>query len=790
MNVRFSSQRFPVNLEVKEGSGSIFGCVIQPFKNNFRYQENSKNIGRCKKCFAYINNLVKFERGGWRCNICESLNKINYTGFNIDNDNDSDNDNDNGNYNNNQYNQQHQQISRYARPNRESLPELSNYSIELLVDQDQFDGSGSGSDQQESSSSSSSLPDSIPYSMIPLINNPIYIAIVDYSGNEEQHDAITQGLEALIHALPNNALFGLITYSTRIGLYNLNTSTPLIKFVENINDFNFSDILSIDKFLVNKGRNESNIIKAIQSIPLINETISKKLKSVALSDTLKLLMDYLSIDLFKLNVKIGLFISESPIENNFSSLEDLSNSYGKKEFFKPTTNIYRKLAERAIEVGAHFDIFAVGDKFFGFDSIKFLSTITGGHIYRYNKLLPTCTLPQDIYKLISYGWGFHGLLRIRTSKQFSVDCSYGPAIASKQYDNLYHIESSNPFTSIAFEFKFNNSSGFQDKDFSPNIQIAFSYSYLPPIGSSNDQQQQNNISPTLFSSNNNILKSSGNSAINSTNNSDRIIEKRLHIFNIRVPVADTPIEVFNSIDLETTISLLTNKIIRETLEKGISEARISLVDWLKNIITKYNENVVILSSVTSSIDVNFSQVSHLRPLPRYVFALMKSPILRELTTDIEASTIMKKSDEWIYHQCLYSTLEPRLLHRSIYPVLYSYGAPNNLASKYLPLSQNTILTSTSHIYLVDSFDQLVVFYNLQEVSSHHQFPPPPESLIRQTISNSKQDRLIVPEIHYLKGKLIENPIEFTKFLIDEENNAGPSFYNFLRDISSNVKGRF
>ncbi|KAN0008677.1 hypothetical protein ACTFIU_009404 [Dictyostelium citrinum] len=787
MNVRFSSQRFPVNLEVKEGSGSIFGCVIQPFKNNFRYQEHSKNIGRCKKCYAYINNLVQFERGGWLCNICESLNKINYTGFNIDN-NDDDDDEDDNDYNNIQ---QNQKISRYARPNRELLPELSNSSIELLVDQDQFDGSNSRDDNsQQQQQENESLPDSIPYSMIPLINNPIYIAIVDYSGNEEQHDAITQGLEALIHALPNNALFGLITYSTRIGLYNLNTSTPLIKFVENITDFNFSDILSIEKFLVNKGKNESNIIKAIQSIPLINETISKKLKSVALADTLKLLMDYLSIDLFKLNVKIGLFISESPIENNFSSLEDLSNSYGKQEFFKPTTNIYRKLAERAIEVGAHFDIFAVGDKFFGFDSIKFLSTITGGQIYRYNKLLPTCTLPQDIYKLISYGWGFHGLLRIRTSKQFSVDCSYGPAIASKQYDNLYHIESSNPFTSIAFEFKFNNSSGFQDKDLSPNIQIAFSYSYLPPVGSSNDQQQQqpNNTSPTLFSSNNNILKSSGNSNINSTN--DRIIEKRLHIFNIRVPVADTPAEVFNSIDLETTISLLTNKIIRETLEKGISEARISLIDWLKNIITKYNENVVILSSVTSSIDVNFSQVSHLRPLPRYVFALLKSPILRELTTDIEASTIRKKSDEWIYHQCLYSNLEPRLLHRSIYPVLYSYGAPNNLASKYLPLSQNTILTSTSHIYLVDSFDQLVVFYNLQEVSTQHQFPPPPESLVRQTISNSKQDRLIVPDIQYLKGKLIENPTEFTKFLIDEENNAGPSFYNFLRDISSNVKGRF
>ncbi|KAK5575557.1 hypothetical protein RB653_006690 [Dictyostelium firmibasis] len=782
MNVRFSSQRFPVNLEVKEGSGSIFGCVIQPFKNNFRHQENSKNIGRCKKCFAYINNFVKFERGGWICNICESLNKINYTGYNNiddssgDNDDDDNDDDDDDDDNENNSRQQHQ-ISRYARPNRELLPELSNSSIELLVDQDQFNGNGEIGNGQES------LPDSIPYSMIPLMINPIYIAIVDYSGNQEQHDAITQGLEALIHALPNNALFGLITYSTRIGLYNLNTSTPLIKFVENITDFNFSDILSIEKFLVNKGKNESNIIKAIQSIPLINETISKKLKSYALDDTLKLLMDYLAIDLFKLNVKIGLFISESPVENNFSSLEELSNNYGKQDFFKPTTNIYRKLAERSIEVGAHFDIFAVGDNHFGFDSIKFLSTLTGGQIYRYNKLLPTCTLPQDIYKLISYGWGFHGLLRIRTSKQFSIDCSYGPAIASKQYDNLYHIESSNPFTSVAFEFKFNNSSGFQDKDLSPNIQIAFSYSYLPPT-TANDQQQP------LNSSIQNILRYSGSNGINNNSAGDRFIEKRLHIFNLRVPVADTPADVFNSIDLETTISLLTNKIIRETLEKGISEARISLVDWLKNIITKYNENVVILSSVTSSIDVNFSQVSHLRPLPRYVFALLKSPILRELTTDIEASTIKKKSDDWVYHQCLYSNLEPRLLHRSIYPVLYSYGAPNNLASKYLPLSQNTILTSTSHIYLIDSFDQLVVFYNLQEVSNQHQFPPPPESLIRQTISNSKQDRLIVPEIQYIKGKLIENPIEFTKFLIDEENNSGPSFYNFLRDISSNVKGRF
>ncbi|EGC38976.1 hypothetical protein DICPUDRAFT_96735 [Dictyostelium purpureum] len=772
MNVKFSTQRFPTNQYVKDGTNSIWGCVVQPLKNtSIQCHENSKNIGRCSKCNAYINSLVVFERVGWVCNLCQTLNPIDYD---IGRDGTR---------------------SRYATPDRNNLPELSNTSYELFVENNFNNNTTADRNNQvvDGSNEINNLPDSIPYSIIPLIDNPIYIAVVDYSGSKEQDEVITSGLEALVHALPDNALFGLIVFSKKIGIYNLNTSTPLIKFIDSIDqvdDFNFDDIIPLEKFLVNKGKFESNIIRAIHSISQINETVSKKMVPHALSQTIDLLLDYITIEQFKPNVKIGLFLTqyagEFKLKKGFSSIQDLVNNYGKSEFLKPATNVYRKQSERAVELGAHFDIFAIGDRYFGFDSIKFLCTNTGGQLYRYDKLLPTCSLPQDIFKLVSTSWGFHGLLRVRSSKQFSIDQVYGSILQSQKFENLYHIESCSPFTSVGFEFKFNSLTSRFSPDELPNLQIAFSYSYLPSI------EQINQNSPTLGGSGA-ILGNSGSFMNNNDSNSKtRKIEKRLHIFNISLPISNTAEDLFSSIDLETTISLITQKVIRNSLENGITKAGLMLKQWLHDIFYSYNENVVILSKVTSQVDINFSQMTHLRPLPRYIFALLKSPILRKFTVDLEETIIKKKSDEWIYHQCLFSSLEPRLLHRALYPVLYSYGAPNNLASKYLPLSINTILTSTSNIYLVDSFDSLVVFYNLQPESPQqtqqqlqHQFPPPPESLIRQTISSSKQDRLIVPEIKYLKGKLNETP-EFLKYLIEEETNAGEPYYQFLNEIGKQI----
>eukprot|EP01133_Synstelium_polycarpum_P010318 gene10318-12030_t len=588
-------------------------------------------------------------------------------------------------------------------------------------------------------------------------NNPIYIALVDHSGNPEQMEAIRNGLEALVHALPDNTLFGMILYSHKIGIFNLHCSTPMVKYIDILNttgEIGFEDIIPLSGFLVEKQRFETNILNAINIIPQIEATIIKKGDVRALGPTIDSLLDYLTFDNITFHVKVGVFMTGCPgygagtVSKEYSSLEALYTNYGHADFFKPSTMFYKRQAERAVQIGVHFDLYTIGNRYFGLDTISFLCTLTGGNLYRYPKISPTCSLPQDI---------------VRTSKNFAVDNCFGSILPSKSYDSLYHIESCSQFTSVAFDFKFTDPSAFEGDSKTPFVQIAFSYSYMPPLETNNE----------LADSSERVR------------NNHRSIERRLHIFTCPVPVAILANEFFSSIDLETTISLLTHKIIKESLEMGIIESRLLLVGWLANIVTKYNENVVIMSSIQSEIDLTFIHVPHLRPLPRYVFALLKSPLLRVLGKDNEESAYSKRSDDWVYCQYVYSTLEPRLLHRAIYPVLYTYGAPNNLASKYLSLSENTILSSISHIYLLDAYEKMVVYYAPQ-VPASHPYPPPADSLIRQTIINSKQDRLIVPEVVYCRGDLFEAK-EFTSRLIEEDNAQGQSFKEFLHSTAAGIK---
>ncbi|EGG14044.1 hypothetical protein DFA_11807 [Cavenderia fasciculata] len=744
MNVKFSTQRFPHNPSIKDASGTIWGCVVQPFRNNYRCNENAKNIDRCKKCLGYINPFVTFEKSTWICNLCKHANHI------------SDDDNEDTSF-------------KYADVDQRNIyPELTNSNLVLQVDQEDDD-----EDQDN-------LSDSI-YN-----NNPTYIALVDISGNNEQMEVIKSGLEALVHALPDNSLFGMIVYSYKIGIFNLNCSSPSIKYLDAISSFNndisLNDILPISGFLVNKSKHESNIMSAISILSDIDSTINRKKGGSirALGPTISLLLNYLQSSNLSLHVKIGIFMAGKPsvgegsIDKEYNTVDSMYSSFSSKDFLKPSSNTYKLLAEKAIQVGSHFDIYAIGSTYFGFDTIKYLCTITGGNLYRYTNITSTCPLPQDIYKLVSNGWGFHGLLRIRTSRNYSVDSCFGNLLQSKTYKDLYHIESCSTFTSIAFDFKFTDPSAFEGGENQPFIQIAFSYTYLPPVVES---------STDLYSSSPSLMVQDSADRVKSN---FRTLERRLHVFTAPIHVADSPVDLFNNIDLETTICLLTHKIIKESLEKGIKESRLLLLGWLSNFITRYNENVVILSSVKSSVDLSFGQTPHLKPLPRYVFALLKGKLLKTIHKSMEEDVLEKRSDDWIYTQVVYSSLDQKMLHRAIYPVLSTYGAPNNLASKYLTLSTTTITSNISHIYLLDAYDTLMVYYAPQAVSNMYMFPPPPDSLIRQTISNSKQDRLIVPSVEYTKGPL-EQVGQFRQYLVEDENTDGNSYIQFINSVEEGLK---
>jgi len=161
-----------------------------------------------------------------------------------------------------------------------------------------------------------------------------------------------------------------------------------------------------------------------------------------------------------------------------------------------------------------------------------------------------------------------------------------------------------------------------------------------------------------------------------------------------------------------------------------------------------------------------------------VFSLLKSPLI--------SSDYHCDPDFWSYLQCLYSGLSPRFIHKALYPVLSSYGAANNLASQHLCLSRASVLTSGCKLFLIDAFSLIIIYFiETPENKNDIAFPPPKDSLIRNTVNNLKKERHTTPNVMFIKNGTAEEPF-FDMLLIEEQTKFGTTYSQFLENIQSEV----
>lgn len=273
-------------------------------------------------------------------------------------------------------------------------------------------------------------------------------------------------------------------------------------------------------------------------------------------------------------------------------------------------------------------------------------------------------------------------------------------------------------------------------------------------------------------------------------------------------MARTVRELYSEAVPDVILCLLVHKIIRATLDEGITEGRLLLQDWLTVFTSKYTQHIQQedpKKPVSRIVDTTFSKYSNLRNLPRLAFGLLKSPLLWEKQAD---------SDYWSYLHCLYrccsrieisnlnSALEPRFLHRVVYPVLTSFGAANNMASQNLSLSRSSVTTCGCRLFLLDAYTMLIIYYMepIDGTSEPIPFPPAKDSmvitilwwpqlgLIRTLLNKLKQDRGITPKVLMIKSG-DTNELFFDLCLVEEQNQAGLSYLQFLEIVQAEV-GKF
>ncbi|XP_076893991.1 protein transport protein SEC23 D-like [Bidens hawaiensis] len=738
MAVRATVLRFPSDADAQDLSGIPWGVTVTPFAakdengNSPLYGSGGDLIPRCENCWAYYNTYCDQEQWAWTCAICGTLNGLTS-----------------------------ETITRYS--SADAPPEIMSSFIDLEMPLD-------GSEEEDMQA------------------RPVYVAAIDLASSEEFLELTKSALLAALEALAPGSLFGLATFSHKLGLYDVQGPIPVVKNVflpadsDGTLSIELEDAMPLFNFLAPVDTCKDRIASALETLRPTSSWEGtgggQGLDRILLGGrgfglAMESLISYLGSEhgnTFAL-ARIFAFLSGPP---DYGPGQLDTRRYGEQyasrgedaelALLPEQTPFYKDLAAVAVQAGVCIDILAVTNEYTDLASLKFLSIDSGGSLFLYPST-DDSTLPQDMYRMLSRPYAFNCVMRLRTSTEFKTGNSYGHFFPDPQYENVQHVICCDSFATYAYDFDFVKNEGFSRHTAElPMLQLAFQYTVVVPPEE---------------------LPTSGTGV---TSRSKYTIKRRLRIRTMQFGVAHNFNELYDSVDHEVVLSILVHKVILASLSEGVREGRMLLHDWLVILTAQYNEafkipNSQFSTSSGSLIDVTFSQCPQLQTLPRLVFALLRNPLLRFHEEGIHP-------DYRIYLQCLFSGLEPSSLHRAIYPLLTSYASPDKLAYPRHSLSRAALMTSESPIFFLDAFTTLIVFYS-STADPTLLYPPPHDCLLRKTINKVKQERSITPRLMFIRGGQ-EDASVFESYLIEEQDVDGSGFANamgfvsFLEEISQSV----
>ncbi|KAF7009111.1 hypothetical protein CFC21_023710 [Triticum aestivum] len=735
MAVRPSLAYFPSDNALLDSSGLPWGVAVTPFSSTDERGSSPVTgdegdlIPRCTSCFAYFSTLCSLHRWSWTCPICSEDNDLSADA-----------------------------AARYARDGSHDPPELRSAFVDLLLPGEEGEAAAA--------------------------TTPVYVAAIDLSSSEEFLELVKSALLAALEALSPGSLFGILTFSSKIGLYDVQGPIPIVKnvFIPPDSDgtlhVDLKDVMPFCSFLAPVGTFKDHIAEALETIKPIasweRATTASQVQDHALHHTrgfgvaIDALVNYLSVEngtTFEL-ARIFAFLSGPPNygagqldarsngDHNTGKVVDSNNTLLPEE-----TSFYKNLAASAVQAGACVDLFAITNEYTDLTSLKVLSVESGGSLFLYSNT-DESTLPQDIYKMLKRPYAFGCVLRLRTSPEIKIADSYGHFFPDPQYMHVQHINCCDSFASYTYDFEFEKDSQFSRKSRPPILQIVFKYTMIVQHGDASDD------------------------ASNSGSRSKFSVQRRLRVRTIQYNTTANIWDLYDFVDPDVVLTILVHQVILASLS-DVVEARLWLHDWLAIFIAQYNKaykNVRPADSGVSDIDVDFSNCSQLQPLARLVFAFLVSPLLQVQDEHIHP-------DYQTYLQCLFSALEPASLRQAICPTLSSYSSLDTEAEVHQSLSRS-VFTSERPIFLLDAYTDLLVYY-LPTASPSIPFPPPRDCLLRSTVDRLKQERTLTPRLAFIHGAR-DDTTTSEKYLIEDRALDGTlmdgstGFRSFLEEVRSRV----
>eukprot|EP00879_Flechtneria_rotunda_P001812 GHRR01001976.1.p1 GENE.GHRR01001976.1~~GHRR01001976.1.p1 ORF type:complete len:996 (+),score=422.55 GHRR01001976.1:2722-5709(+) len=347
-------------------------------------------------------------------------------------------------------------------------------------------------------------------------------------------------------------------------------------------------------------------------------------------------------------------------------------------------SFYEQAALAAASMGVVVDVYAAARGYVGLQTLEPLVNSTGGALYLYPSMVEA-TLPQDLYRRLSTPKALAGMLRLRTCPQVKVSRCYGRLWPDQQYADLFHVPCCDPGQAFVFDFDHVGSGVYDERFKHVALQVAFQYSQVMASkpGSSNAEQAANSSNA---SSRNNAVGQEGGQLPSSGAVRGFVVQRRLRVCTIWLPVALGPAEVYSNVDADAVLTVLTHKITKAVRAQSVSEARLLLRDWLVIFTTNYHRSSFMRASAAQllqlPVDLTFVSCPSLQPLPRLVYALLRSPLL--------SSAAQYHSDLTAYLHHLWCCLPPDELAKAVYPGLWAFADPDTLIAGGLPLSRQSL----------------------------------------------------------------------------------------------------
>jgi hypothetical protein len=204
-SIRFTSRVFPLSAGVKDGCGLPWGASLCPLPRGGGREDAAfsgsalptvDSCPRCESCYAYMNIFCEVYRRSWRCSICGYTGKLPA-----------------GYRSSRRYGLRFGVRNDPSPVRAERSSQVVDYELPLSYYSGQAAHPGSYLAKE------------------PARARPcIYLALVDERGGDWYLQAVTASLTAIARALPAETRFGLLTLSDRLGVWDLQSSLPHVRY--------------------------------------------------------------------------------------------------------------------------------------------------------------------------------------------------------------------------------------------------------------------------------------------------------------------------------------------------------------------------------------------------------------------------------------------------------------------------------------------------------------------------------------------------------------------------------